>query len=192
MLIVAIFGIFWRTTKTNEALNKLRIANEQMLVTQARLQNVFSGVTTHKTPKPYFFVEHGTNLVFTIENTIQHDPAFSVNALIKLYLENEQLILATFPYFEEETELPKVMQKETLLSDVTDFRMEFFLGQDGQQEQDETVKKPPMGRWTDNWLKEYDRAPQLIKLHIKSSKNPPCTLWIFLPDMIGTILYDKG
>lgn len=203
LMLTAIFGIFWRTAKTNHELNKLRIANEHLLITQARLQEVFSGITNKKSPKPYFYVEpnnlkNGISLVFTTERLQEHEDVFSVDVIIKLYVEDGQLILATFPYFEEEEGIPNIMQKEALLSNVTDLKAEFFLGQESEQEsqkkeekEEDTSKKPPRGRWTDMWLQEYDRTPNLVKLHIKREKSSSCTLWIFLPTTLNTIVYDK-
>ncbi len=200
MLLAAIFGIFWRTSKTSAALNRLRIANEQVLVAQARLQTLFSKLSFMKTPKPYFFTERdknsGLRLVFTIELPVETDCAFSVDGLVKLYVEDNQLVVATFPYFEQEKGIPNMMQKEALLSNVTDFRIFCFLAPESQEEpaksEEETAKKPPEASWIDVWPIEYDRQPTLVKLEIERGKGNTYDLWFFVPRNVKTILYDKS
>lgn len=204
MLLMVIFGIFWRTTKTNTALNKLRIANEQMLVTQSRLQQCFSSVEYTKGTRPYFFEEidkksNLPSLVFTMEN-MQTDADFSGNPIAKIYVDKEQLVLALFPHFVLEYGIPKVMSKEALLNNVTNFRAYFFYGPESQNEEkkpkkedeeEDEKKEPPMGEWTDTWLPEYGRPPTLVKLEITRGKSEINTLYFFIPTMIKTILYDK-
>lgn len=200
---MVIFGIFWRTSKTNTAINKLRVANEQMLITQAKLQDYFSKVIYLPSIRPYFFEEQdkrsgNASLIFTIDNDTQKDPEFCGYPIIKIYTEDDQLLLATFPHREIELGIPKIMRKEALLANVTDLKFEFFLAPESQKEEkkatetEETAQKPPMGIWTDTWLKEYDCAPTLIKLHITRGKADSCTLSFFIPTMINTVIYDKG
>ena len=50
------------------------------------------------------------------------------------------------------------MRKEALLTNVTDFKMEFFFAPESEKEEkenkddaEEPAKKPPMGSWTDTW-----------------------------------------
>ncbi len=200
MLLVAIFGIFWRTTKTNASINHLRVINEQHLVAQATLQDLFSKVNHSTSINPYFYIEKDSrsglaSLIFTIDGDTQKLPEFCGYPLIKLYVEDEQLVVATFPHSQTQTGIPTLMRKDALLSNVTDFEVEVFLADEGQQETkqdaEDAPKKPPMGRWTDIWLKEYDRPPTLVKLHVTRGKSDTSTLWFFITPMITTILYDK-
>lgn len=205
MLLIAIFGIFWRTNKTNASLNALRTANEHMLITQATLQSLFSKASFDTSTAPYFYAEIDKNsnlpsLIFTLENVHQPLPDISSNQLIKLYVENSQLTVATFPHIKNHEGLPTIMQKEALLSDVTDFKLEFFLAPDSNQDKkpenheddDNEIKKPPFGTWTDTWLHEYDRPPTLIKLQItQRHQSNSFTLWFFIPFGLDAIYYDK-
>lgn len=199
LLVVAMFGIFWRTSTTNATLNSLRIANEQMLVAQAKLQTIFTNVTFVKSIRPYFYIEIERNsgqpsLICTIENPLQAYANFSGIALKKLYIEDDKLVLATFPHIEEG--IPEVLQKEILLSGVTKLGIELFLPPQSQSkvvdENEETVKKPPEGVWTDVWPKEYNQAPTLAKLRIERGNTGSFTLWFFMPYMIDAILYNTG
>lgn len=199
LLVVAMFGIFWRTSTTNATLNKLRIANEQMLVAQAKLQNLFTNVTFIKSIRPYFYIENERNsgqpsLICTVDHPLQTDSDFSGMTISKLYLEDDKLIVATFPHLEEG--LPEVMQKEILLSGVTKLDIELFFAPQSQNkvvdENEETVKKPPESVWTNEWPKEYNQAPTLAKLRIERAKAGSFTLWFFMPYMIDTILYNTG
>jgi len=198
LLLTAIFGIFWRTTKTNDALNKLRLANEQMVVTQAKLQSAFAHFSFAKSIRPYFFTEIDRNsglpsLVFTLEDMPQANSFIAPDLLAKLYIEDEQLVLASFPHLKKDTGLPTVMQKEVLLSGVTDIKMEFFLPKEKEaKEEDETVKKPIMGSWSDSWLLEYNRPPALVKIELTKKNSDTFVLWFYIPQAINYILYDKG
>ncbi len=193
LMLVAIFGIFWRTTKTNESINRLRRANEQMLVAEAKLQTLFSNVTLVQTYKPYFYTDSPTSLVATIDNTMQTIPAFSGIVISKLYLDEDELILATFPHITEEKSLPEIMEKETLLSGVSDFKMEFFLAPSSQADpsDEEAPKKPPECTWTDDWLAEYETPPTLVKLTITKKNTGEFSLFFYIPEMVNAILYDK-
>lgn len=204
MLLVAIFGIFWRTNKTNTSINRLRVANEHMLITQATLQSLFSKISFKDSVGPYFYQETDKNsqlpsLIFTVDNIFQTSASITANLLIKLYIEDNQLVVATFPHLKNHEGLPTIMQKEALLSDITDFKIEFFLApesKDGEkvktQEDDENLpKKPPTGTWTDNWPKEYDRLPSLLKLDITQAKSGSFTLWFYIPFGFDAIVYDK-
>ncbi len=193
LMLVAIFGIFWRTTKTNESINRLRRANEQMVVAEAKLQSLFSNVTVDQTYRPYFYVESDASLVATIDNPMHTNPAFAGIVIAKLYLEEGALILATFPHITEENALPEIMEKETLLSNVSDFKMEFFLAPSNQSDasEEEATKKPPECSWTDSWLMEYETPPTLVKLTITKKNTGEFTLFFFIPEMVNAILYDR-
>lgn len=197
LMLTAVFGIFWRTAKTTNSLNKLRIANEQLLVTQAKLQSTFSKVLFKKRYNPYFYIETDGNssqpaLIFTVDNLVQTSAELSGIVLTKLYVEDEQLMLATFPHIQEG--LPELMEKEALLSKVTNFKVELFLAPEPSKEaaDEETTKKPPQGSWTDRWPKEYNQAPTLIKLTITKRSAGTFSLWFMLPEMVNTVLYEKG
>lgn len=205
MLLIAIFGIFWRTNKTSASLNQLRVANEHMLVTQATLQALFTKASFKSSCGPYFYSEIDKNsnlpsLIFTLEDLYQEDAEISHTQLIKLYVENGQLIVATFPHIKNHAGLPTILQKNALLSNITDLNFEFFLGPDSnqgiesrpkQEEDQDDVKKPPMGRWTQTWLSEYYRPPTLVKIELTQGKSDHFTLWFYLPFSINTIYYDK-
>lgn len=205
MLVIAIFGIFWRTNKTSAALNRLRVANEHMLVTQATLQSLFTKASFRESVGPYFYSEIDRNstlpsLIFTVDKIFQTTADISTNQLIKLYVEDNQLIVATFPHLKNEAGLPTLLQKSALLSNVTDFKLQFFLGPDShedqqssatQEEDQDDVKKAPMGRWTDTWLREYYRPPTLVKIELTQGKSEHFTLWFYLPFSMHTIYYDK-
>lgn len=204
MLLIAIFGIFWRTNKTNTSLNRLRVANEHMLITQATLQSLFSKASFDESAAPYFYSEIDKNsnlpsLIFTLEDLYQPSAEMSSNQLIKLYIEDNQLIVATFPHIKNHEGLPTIMQKEALLSDIKDFKLEFFLApashQDDkktdQEDDEDERKKPPRGTWTDNWQYEYNCAPTLLKLHITQAQSSSFTLWFFIPFGLDAIYYDK-
>lgn len=205
MLVIAIFGIFWRTNKTSASLNRLRVANEHMLVTQATLQALFTKASFKESVGPYFYSEIDTrsnlpSLIFTVDKIFQTTSDISANQLIKLYVEDNQLVLATFPHIKNHAGLPTLLQKNALLSNVTDFNLEFFLGPDShqdeentppQQEDQEDIKKAPMGKWTNTWLSEYYRPPTLIKIEITQGKSESFTLWFYIPFAINAIYYDK-
>lgn len=204
MLLIAVFGIFWRTNKTNTSLNRLRVANEHMLITQATLQSLFSKASFDESAAPYFYAEIDKNsnlpsLIFTVEDVYQPSAEMSSNQLIKLYIEDNQLIVATFPHIKNHEGLPTIMQKEALLSNITDFKLEFFLAPASHKEEkaktqkdnEEETKKPPMGSWTDNWLYEYDCPPTLLKLQLTQAKSNSFTLWFFIPYGLDAIYYDK-
>ncbi|MCE5294238.1 MAG: hypothetical protein LLF94_06450 [Chlamydiales bacterium] len=203
MLLIVVFGIFASTTKTNAALSRLRQANEQLLVTQAKLQDYFSRVMFKKAIDPYFYQEIDRrsglpSLIFTIKAATQKIPELNGYPIIKLYVEDNQLIAATFPHSNLDSSL-SIMQKEALLSNVTDFKAQFFLAPESQKEpkkddveEEETEKKAPTGTWTDTWLMEYDKAPTLIKLEITRKSSESCTLWFFITPMIQTVLYDMA
>ena len=204
MLLIAVFGTFWRTNKTNASINRLRVANEQMLITQATLQSLFSKISFKESVGPYFYQELDKNsnlpsLIFTVENIFQTSASITSNLLIKLYVEDNQLVVATFPHLKNQEGLPTIMQKEALLPDITDFKAEFFLAPESQEnkkvkalEDDENQpKKPPTGTWKDNWPIEYDRLPTLLKLDITHAKSGSFTLWFFIPFSFDAIVYDK-
>jgi hypothetical protein len=205
MLVIAIFGIFWRTNKTSTSLNRLRVANEHMLITQATLQSLFTKASFNESVGPYFYSEIDTrsnlpSLIFTVHKIFQTSADISTNQLIKLYVEDNQLVVATFPHLKNEAGLPTLLQKNALLSNITDFKLEFFLGPDKhedeqsappQEEDQEDIKKAPMGKWTDTWLSEYYRPPTLVKIELTQGKSDHFTLWFYLPFSINTIYYDK-
>ncbi|MBS0635421.1 MAG: hypothetical protein JSR37_08170 [Verrucomicrobia bacterium] len=199
LLVTAMFGIFWRSSKTNNAINKLRIVNEQMLIAQSKLQNIFSAATFVKSVQPYFFIEierksGQPSLICTLDSPVQTHSDFSGITISRIYLEDDKLVVATFPHLEEG--IPEIIQKETLLSGVTKLDIELFFAPQSQEkivetENEETVKKPPEGVWTDVWPKEYNQAPTLAKLKIERGKAGNFTLYFFMPYMIDTILYGK-
>jgi hypothetical protein len=200
MLLAALFGIFWRTSKVNQSIAKLRTANEQMLLTQTRLQNILSNTVFQKAFRPYFFVEklkhaNSPSLVFTFENQIHTNYAFSNVVLGKLYVEDNQLCLGIFPHPKKAHGPPKEMRKEILLQAVADMRLEFFLAPEDkdeqQEEEQEQLKKPPQGLWTNDWLKEYEKRPTLIKLIVTKTSDEPYVFWFFIPNEIKPILYER-
>jgi len=204
MLLTVIFGIFWRTSKVNQSIAKIRTANEEMLLTQSRLQGLFSNMVFQELYRPYFFIENSKyanspSLVFTFENQIHTNYAFSNIVLGKLYLEENKLCLGIFPHPKKADGPPKEMRKEVLLDGVTDLEFSFFLApvdKDEEQEEAENkgndkTKKAPSGRWTNDWLKDYEMPPTLVKLTVRKTNDEPYLFWFFLPNEIEAILYEK-
>lgn len=204
MLLAAIFGIFWRTSKINQSISQIRTANEEMLLTQSRLQGLFSNIVFQERHRPYFFVESNKyasspSLVFTFENQFHTNYAFSNVVLGKLYVEESKLCLAIFPHPKNADGPPKEMRKEQLLAGVKEIDFSFFLApvdKDEEQEKEEDEgdkkkKKPHHSEWLNDWLKDYERPPTLVKLKVLKTNGELYLFWFFLPNEIGPILYEK-
>lgn len=198
MLLIAIFGIFWRTAKVNQSINNLRVVNEQVLLAQARLQDIFARSDFYDAPNAYFFIEKAkssnfASLVFTFDNRPHVNHNFSNNVVGKLYVENETLYLATWPHHLAVKWPPTLMRKEALLEQVTDFHIELFLApqpKDEEPTEEETKHPPPEGRWVTVWQKEYAQSATFVKLTISKQGAENLEMFFFIPNEITPILYD--
>lgn len=200
VLLVAIFSIFWRTSKLSDAITQKRLRIEQVLLIETKLQNVFNNIIHDEESRSYFYLEpsrqNGSpSLVFTFDNQFHVDYAYTTTVLGKLHVDNENLYLTIWPHFEDPKERPQnEMRKELLLEKVSDVSLELFASSESKDEknQDKAVNGPRPVQWNTVWPKEYETRPSLIKLAITlKGQSVPITLWFMLPQEVKTISYDS-
>lgn len=136
-------------------------------------------------PSGIFKQGSSKSLVFSYNNGVDYNKAFSNHVLGELFLDPQgRLILATWPVPDRWNEgVNPPIKKEVLLDDVDSFTMGFFIPPDKKWKLEEptkggsagqakkistpTLKPSPEGAWVEEWNNDYHLLPGLIRLEIK-------------------------
>lgn len=199
ILITTVFGIYQYIEFTHIRLEKMRSENLRIQYVKNRLKNVLTKIVSPNSPGSYFYTktdESNTShkvLIFTYDRGVDIHPEFSNHVISTLHIDKEnQLALTTWPSPTRWTEEKFPIQKEILLENVLQLDFSFYAPpvKDNKttttfakpsESNDSSSSQPYWGEWQDEWYKEYEDIPALIKVKItrEAEKNNP-TNEIFL------------
>lgn len=206
ILMTVLMGYYGQIEIIHGQVELARQQSFQIRYLQARLAYVLPSIIPVKAPvkQPekkydfYFYTSDdqdasikGTSLVFTYDNGIDINPAFSNTVLGRLALEdqdgNGRLVLMTWPAARyAKGTFPPPMQKEVLIDRVTELTFEFFNpnppeppttidNQSTNQQQgtntlaEDNTPKAPLNQWVSSWVLAYKDLPAIIRVTIKRS-----------------------
>jgi len=126
----------------------------------------------------------GKSLVFTFKERSRNSETTSSVVLGKLYVENDELCLMTWPHPKEiAKELTVQPRKEVLLKKVSSFKIELFKAPKigAKKQGDEPI---PTKKWVDHWPISYKARPSLV--HIECNL---CDFWFIIAREIEPVVY---
>lgn len=212
ILMTALMGFYAQMEYVHAQVDRAREEGFELRYIQARLSHVLPRIiAVHTSPKEkektddfYFFSSQdenerlrSPNLVFTYDNGVDLDPAFSNRVLGRLFLEQEngkkQLSLATWPVPRCWRSTDPPMKKEVLLENVTDLEFLFFFPRPPGEGMaiklkgivspfdKESKVDPEEDIWHDQWIMNYQDLPVIVKLRLKRSVQTgltPASEWV--------------
>jgi hypothetical protein len=186
ILLTVIFGFFRELSKLDEFTHHQQTKTFQRRYLEFRLSYLFSRLINEKDSqkKFFFFLDHPdpsaevsefNSLVFTYNNGVRLDPAFSGDLLARLYVnKNNQLCLVSWPSVSADDPPPYGdMQKEILLDNVAGIRFDFFAALPKNSSTPPSINGPIKGSWQEEWSLAYKQMPSLLKttLMLKEQKK---------------------
>lgn len=196
-------------------IDKVKAEHFQLRYVENRLSAILPRTINEKDKKSDFvffsFNDEGTgmngtqNLIFTFDNDVSRDSAFSNHVIGRLYVDKDGfLTLAYWPSPKRhEKGSPIPMKKEVLLEGVESLDFEFFIppeksGEASLAKASENPSPEPKGAWRKQlWLKDYKKLPAMVKLNIKlkdvngEEKKDSLTFVFPLVNSRTPVIYDQ-
>ncbi|MBU6383194.1 MAG: hypothetical protein KGQ49_05960 [Verrucomicrobia bacterium] len=192
ILLTFLFSFFVQSARIEKKWDDMRmcIANRSHL--QVRLQTLFTSMDTATFYTKTFEKEASPSLIFSFDQGIDPDPAFSGLVLGRIYLDSKyNLCLATWPASEETT---GPWRNEVLQKGVKSFEFE-FLGMIGPSEQGVKEKITPLTpqlAWRSHWPKSTHHLPTLIRLRLQQEGFKDPIQYAFILPISECITYREG
>lgn len=190
VLLTIVFGFFRELSESSRMTEELQHHSFRMRYVEMRLAYLFERIVNENEENKrefFFFTEKGdkgvlpgtTSLIFSFNNEVRANPAFSGDLLAKLYIDpSHRLCLAMWPIYSDQPH--EEMQKEVLLDNVESIAYEFYMPpakiSDDKQidggKVDPEKKSPENDRWHEQeWLRSYEQIPAIISLKVKVAAN---------------------
>lgn len=195
-------------------IDKVKAEHFNLRYVENRLSEILPRTINEKDKKDFAFFSlnddgigmgGSQSLIFTFDNDISRDNAFSNNVIGRLYLDKQgALTLAYWPVPKRQEKGGTVpMKKEILMEGVDSLSFEFFIPPEktGEPSSNKPPEKPspePKGNWRKQlWLKEYKTLPAMVKLHVglkneKGEKEKSNLSFVFpLVNSSIPVIYDQ-
>lgn len=202
-LLLIVFGFFRELSEITRMTESTQKESFQMRYVESRLAYIFERVVNENQgdTRPFFFytepahdsVSRHDSLIFTFDNGVRLDPAFSGDILGRLYVDQKgRLRLAMWPI--RVSDPHEYMKEEVLLDNVKNIEFQFYSAPEklsnenaikapppitpstqvkllGQEKPE--PKEPEKDRWyTNEWLLAYDQMPSIIKIILTIETKP--------------------
>jgi len=195
MVILTSLSFFYaQVTGMNKMSEKLQKEQFKLAYLEKRLSTVIPKIISPTDPNKdfYFFtsdvLSSGTSLVFTYDNGVQLSKEHSNHLLGRLFLEDNNLVLASFASPKRWERYPNpTLLKEVLMENVQSLNFEFYVPP--KKEKSAVVPHPLSdliegNRWHKSWPQHYQQLPAIIKIQIKiviAGKEETMTFAFALP-----------
>ena len=211
LILTTLMFFYQHVTRVDKEMDSLQKEHFEKLYVENRLGQILpKSIINHKKKSACFFTEVGTgavykngttSLIFTFDNGAKLNPKFSSIVLGRLYVNQEkQLMLAIWPSPSRwSLDEPPPIHQELLMNGVEDLSFSFFIPKATSElprsKKDTNALKPlPEGTWANEWLKEYQKLPPMLRLELKLSKKKEHRVIkyaFFLPHTKYHIAYDE-
>jgi hypothetical protein len=191
LVLMTLMFFYRQTTSINSEIEKVKTEHFRLRFVEKRLSDVLTRTISDKGKKTDFLffslndeglgLPGSQSLIFTFNNGVSKDKAFSNDVVGRLYLDQQKrLILAYWPLpkrWEGSSQLP--MKKETLLEGVESLGFEFFIPPEKAGEASlkknaasEAPAPEPKGAWRRQlWLRDFQKLPAMVKVDITFSEG---------------------
>lgn len=212
VIVLMTLTFFYRqVTEIEIEINRTNTDNFNSRYIESRLSSILpKAVAANKNDFLFFSVgDEGLtkpgskSLIFTFDNNVSLDKAFSNHVLARLYLDkNGNLMLVYWPSPARwETNVIPPMKKELLFQGVDNLSFEYYIApgkrkKEPAQEQEEkkandknappknekkeTLEPEPKGEWRRlDWLEEYNQLPVMVKIILTLPKGQEPLVFIY-------------
>lgn len=189
VLLTIVFGFFKELSELSRQTEEQQKASFRARYVQTRLAFIFERLVNENegSKRKFYFFTQGpdkglspsTSLVFTFNNEVRANPAFSDDLLARLYVDDHHcLCLAMWPLYSDQPH--QEMQKEVLLQNVADMKYEFYMPPERALTQtninpnktDPEKREPEHDKWhLQEWYDSYKQMPAILRLTIKIAAN---------------------
>lgn len=191
VLLVFVFGFFRELSEISRLSEKAQKDSFQMRYLESRLGFIFERMVNENdnsrtfyfyTQPPHRDFSDSPSLIFTFNNEVRKDPTFAGDVLARLYVDlDHRLCLAIWPLHVEQPH--QFLQEEVLCDNIVNVNYAFYAAPERLQtgkditdpgkKGDPDKKNPEKDKWhNDEWAITYDQMPSIIKLEVKTAKNP--------------------
>lgn len=224
-ILMTLTFFYRQVTEMGAATDHISAENFKMRYIETRLAAILPKTVSHSKSDFTFFslgdeglTKPGSQtLIFTFDNQVSLDKAFSNHVLARLYLDkNGNLMIAYWPSPKQwENQTPPI-KKELLLQGVENLAFEFYIPPAKKEkvpQEKETIKKPlekqkenenslsegkkisepePKGDWRKQpWLQDYKQLPVMVKLIVTLRNHPEPLIFIYpLANAKSHIVYE--
>lgn len=210
ILLVMVFAFFRELAVINRLTEKEKKEAFEWRYAESRLAYLFERIVNEKATDRlfYFYVDppNGNfssfpSLVFTFNNEIRRDPAYSGDVLGRLYLNKQnQLILATWPLIKENP--TEQIRQEILLNEVEEIKFLLYTAPEQTKKNEMTIEKVDpealeRNQWHENrWphFKEKNKRemPTILKILVNMQDQSEIEFAFVLPSSKHPIFYPSN
>jgi hypothetical protein len=144
-------------------------------------------VNENETARKFFFytqpplsdISSSPSLIFTFDNGVRMNPAFSGDVLGRIFVDHEgRLCLVTWPLHVSEPR--ELMEQEVLIDGVAKVEYSFYAAPERLNDDKEIVtgeivdtegKTPKKDTWHEEWLITYKQMPSILKMTVEFADN---------------------
>jgi len=207
MLLTSITFLYRQVTLINKESERLQKEQFRLTYLEKRLGSIIPTIIspTDTSSDFYFYTSDGLihdnqSLVFTYDHGVNLDKNQSNHLLGRLYVDKNNLVLATWVSPKRWALNPNIeMKKEVLLENVSDLNFEFYMPPKKDRElvvkaNSQTPDITLENHWHKTWSYKYNQLPPMMKIHFKKlidNKTIPFTFAFSLPKSNLVIVYDQ-
>ncbi len=170
-LASSLMGFYRFALSTQTTAKKLSLEAMQTLYTREHLAYILTNATAKKETKPFWFYTSEQNgkpsLIFTYDSGAKANPLFSNTVLGRLFLEKGQLILLTWPTVTSSRVPHAPMLLEVMAENIESIQWSFYNLAETNKTETPIANEIDRQGWLDQWPKEKDKLPALVRLTIK-------------------------
>lgn len=174
-LASSLMGFYRFALSTQTSAKKLSLEAMQTLYTREHLSHILTNATAKKTNKPFWFYtseqKGEPSLIFTYDAGAKANPLFSNTVLGRLFLQKGELILLTWPTVASSREPHAPMLLEVIAENIESIQWSFYNLTETNKTETPIANEIDKQGWVDQWPKEKDKLPALLRLKIKQKNK---------------------